>query len=59
MRAVNLASDPRPHDCKKLKGLDNLYLIRVGHYRIVYTIQDQQLLVLVVDVDHRKDINRP
>lgn len=41
-----LASEPRPLGVKKLKGEADLYRIRVGNYRVVYTIQDQQLLVL-------------
>jgi mRNA interferase RelE/StbE len=51
-----LRDDPRPRGCKKLKGEDNLWRIRVGDYRVVYTIKDDQLIVLVVRVAHRKDV---
>jgi mRNA interferase RelE/StbE len=57
-RIDSLAHDPRPDDCKKLRGNRNppLYRIRSGNYRIVYVIQDKLLIILIVDVDHRKDI---
>ena len=54
-----LADDPRPSGCIKLEGEENLYRIRVGEYRSVYTIQDETLIVLVVRVAHRKDVYRP
>lgn len=53
-----LVEDPRPEGCKKLKG--NLtpirYRIRAGNYRVIYSIQDEMLLILVVEVGHRKDV---
>ncbi len=50
-----LAENPRPQGCKKLKGYAGAYRIRVGDYRVVYTIQDDILVVMVVAVRHRKD----
>jgi mRNA interferase RelE/StbE len=50
-----LAENPRPPKAKKLKGLDELYRVRVGNYRIVYTIEDKKLIILVVRIAHRKD----
>ena len=50
-----LGSNPRPRGCLKLKGDDELWRIRVGDYRILYTIQDDILTVMVVRVSHRKD----
>lgn len=57
-RLDQLAENPRPEDCKKLKGNHNSskYRIRSGKYRIVYMIQDNVLIVVIVDIDHRKDI---
>jgi mRNA interferase RelE/StbE len=52
-----LADDPRPTGSQKLTGLE-LYRIRQGQYRIVYSIQDNELLVHVVKVGHRKDVYR-
>lgn len=53
-----LAVNPRPPVAVKLEGADNLYRIRKGDYRILYQIQDQILLVLVVKIGHRKDVYR-
>jgi mRNA interferase RelE/StbE len=57
-RLDGLTSDPRPHGCEKLAGLDDLYRIRVGEYRIVYQVSDQVLLILVVTIGHRGDVYR-
>jgi mRNA interferase RelE/StbE len=51
-----LADVPRPDGVVKLAGEDNLYRIRVGNYRIIYSIQDNQLLVLVLKIGHRRDV---
>ncbi|MDZ4845527.1 MAG: type II toxin-antitoxin system RelE/ParE family toxin [Chitinophagales bacterium] len=51
----NLADNPRPSGCKKLKGRDG-YRIRVADYRILYDIFDNMLVVDVINVGHRKDI---
>jgi len=53
-----LAQNPRLQGCKKLQGYKELYRIRSGNYRIVYTIREKMLLVFVVRVAHRKDIYR-
>ena len=53
-----LANNPRPPGCLKLSGSDSLWRIRVGDYRIVYQIQDDALLVLVVNLGHRREIYR-
>ena len=51
----NLADNPRPPGCKKLKGRDG-YRIRAGDYRIIYNIFDKTLTIDVVNLGHRKDI---
>jgi mRNA interferase RelE/StbE len=56
-RLVALASNPRPVGSIKLTGED-AYRIRVGDYRIIYTIHDNRLVVLVIDVGHRGDVYR-
>jgi len=50
-----LSENPRPEGCKKLSG-DEKYRIRVGVYRILYSIEDDILTLYVVKVAHRKDI---
>jgi mRNA interferase RelE/StbE len=52
-----LSEDPRPAASKKLTGSED-WRIRVGAYRIVYRIQDQPLLVLVLRIAHRRDVYR-
>lgn len=53
-----LAADPRPPGARALRGRDALR-IRVGDYRIIYTVQDDRLLVVVVTLGHRRDVARP
>jgi mRNA interferase RelE/StbE len=53
-----LTTNPRPNGVKKLSGVDNLYRLRVGDYRIVYALNDEQLLVLVVKIAHRREVYR-
>jgi len=52
-RIRTLAEDPRPPGCVKLSGADK-YRIRHGTYRILYRIEDDRLIVVVVRVAHRK-----
>ena len=56
-RIEALAADPRPPGCEKLTGQQR-YRLRQGRYRILYSIQDDELTVWVVKVGHRKDIYR-
>jgi mRNA interferase RelE/StbE len=53
-----LAAEPRPVGCEKLVGVGDRYRIRVGRYRVVYALTDEELLVIVVRVAHRKDVYR-
>jgi mRNA interferase RelE/StbE len=55
-RLENLGSNPRPAGCKKLKGGDREWRIRVGDYRAVYTIDDTKLLVEVTRIRHRSEV---
>jgi mRNA interferase RelE/StbE len=55
-RLENLADNPRPPGCKKLQGGDKEWRIRVGDYRVVYTIDDAKLLVEVTRTRHRSDV---
>jgi mRNA interferase RelE/StbE len=52
-----LANNPRPAGYKKLKGeQDELYRIRIGDYRVIYSIENQIKIVDVRRIGHRKDI---
>ena len=54
-----LASNPRPVGVKKLKdSREDLYRIRVGDYRVVYSIEDKIQVVDIRQIGHRKDIYR-
>ena len=53
-----LAENPRPHGCSKIKGVKNTYRIRVGDYRVLYEIRDKVLVVLVVEIGHRRGVYR-
>lgn len=52
----DLSHNPRPIGIKKLSGIENLYRIRVGDFRIIYSIDDKILLILVVKIGDRKEI---
>lgn len=53
-----LAENPSPDGVVKLKGSENEYRIRIGDYRVRYEIEDDNLIVLVLDCRHRRDIYR-
>jgi mRNA interferase RelE/StbE len=56
-RAVDaLAADPRPAGAKMITGAHGVLRIRVGDYRVLYTIDEGQLIVLVLDAGHRSEI---
>lgn len=52
----SLSDEPRPSGCKKLKQRQNQYRVRLGDYRIIYSIEDMSLIVRVIKVGHRRDI---
>ncbi|MDA8140617.1 MAG: type II toxin-antitoxin system RelE/ParE family toxin [Desulfobacteraceae bacterium] len=56
-RIEQLENVPRPMGCEKLTGHE-FYRIRQGNYRIIYSIQDNELTVWVIKVGHRKDVYR-
>ena len=56
-RISKLAEEPCPSGSEKISGQDK-YRVRQGRYRIFYTIEDQDLIVQVVKVGHRKDVYR-
>lgn len=54
----SLADTPRPHGSIKLEGSDNLYRIRKGNFRNIYSIEDEALIVTVIRVGNRRDVYR-
>lgn len=57
-RIDTLADAPRPSGCEKLAGQRDLYRVRVGTFRIIYRVDDDRLLVLIVHLGNRRDIYR-
>ncbi len=52
-----LARNPRPPASVALRGRDGMR-VRVGDYRVIYAVQDDVLLVIVITVGHRRDVYR-
>ena len=57
VRIKALVDEPRPMGSEKLSGQDR-YRVRQGVYRIVYEIQDEELVIIVVKVGHRREVYR-
>lgn len=58
IKIQNLAKNPRPNGCTKLKGSTDLFRIRHNNYRIIYSINSGQLTIMVIKIAHRKDVYR-
>jgi mRNA interferase RelE/StbE len=56
-RIDQIAEDPRA-DAVKLRGADDVWRARVGDYRILYLVQDERLIVLIIRIGHRRDVYR-
>ena len=56
-RIEKLATDPRPRGSEKISGL-NRFRVRQDSYRIIYSIQDDELTIWIVKIGHRRDIYR-
>ncbi|MGQ0810341.1 MAG: type II toxin-antitoxin system RelE family toxin [Nitrospiraceae bacterium] len=57
-RLNTLRDNPRPQGVKKLEGEDNLCRVREGDHRIIYTIRDEELIVLVLKIGDRTEVYR-
>jgi len=53
-----LAENPRPHGARKIEGEETAYRVRVGDYRIVYEVHDRALIVVVMNIGHRREVYR-
>ena len=53
-----LADDPLPRGARKLSGYDDVFRIRVGHYRILYSISSGKLVVIILKIGHRRGVYR-
>jgi len=58
-RAVLALTDqPRPRGARKLTGYDEVFRIRVGRFRVLYSVSDTRLVILVLKIGHRSDVYR-
>ena len=57
-RMLVLAEDPFPQGARKLTGYDDVYRVRVGRYRILYSVSRRRLVIVILKVGHRKDVYR-
>ena len=57
-KVKSLATQPRPSGSEKLAGRPNLYRVRQGNYRVIYSVDDEARVVDVVKVGHRRDVYR-
>ena len=59
LRAIqHLAADPYPPGTRKLRGYTDVYRIRIGTFRVIYSVESKRLLVIILKVGHRKNIYR-
>ena len=59
VRAIQaLAQNPFPAGCRRLTGYDDVFRIRVGPYRVLYSVNAGALIVIVLKVGHRKNVYR-
>ena len=53
-----LGQAPRPPRTRRIKGGPDLWRVRVGDYRIIYAIEDDKLLIVVIRIGHRREVYR-
>ena len=57
-RIRDLAADPHPRGARKLQGYADVFRIRVGTYRVLYSVESDRLVIVVLKVGQRKDVYR-
>ena len=59
LRAIrNLSEEPYPRGTRKLQGYDDVYRIRVGSYRVLYSVESARVTIIVLKIGQRKDVYR-
>ena len=53
---IALAADPHPQGSRKLTGYEDVFRIRVGQYRVLYSVSGKKLIIIVLKIGHRKDV---
>ena len=57
-KTLSLENNPRPQQSKKMRGADNEYRLRIGDYRVFYTIDDTKKEITICHVTHRREAYR-
>ncbi len=55
---VALGQEPFPRGVRKLTGYDDVYRLRVGRYRVLSSVEESRLVIIILKVGHRKDVYR-
>jgi len=55
---VALGREPSPRGVRKLTGYDDVYRLRVGRYRVLYSFEERRLVIVILKIGHRKDVYR-
>lgn len=55
---VALADEPHPRGSRKLSGYNDVFRIRVGRYRVIYSVSGNRLIVIILKIGHRKNVDR-
>jgi mRNA interferase RelE/StbE len=55
---VALADEPHPRGSRKLSGYNDVFRIRVGRYRVIYSVSGNRLIVIILKIGHRKNVYR-
>ena len=55
---AGLSIDPKPRGCRKLRGYDDVFRIMVGTFRVIYSIKEAKIVVIILKVGHRRDVYR-
>ena len=59
LRAIQaLSKEPRPPGTRKLRGYADVFRVRIGTYRIIYSLEQDRLLIIILKVGHRRDVYR-
>jgi mRNA interferase RelE/StbE len=53
-----LADEPFPRGSRKLSGYEDVFRIRAGHYRILYSVASGKLVIIILKIEHRRDVDR-
>lgn len=53
-----LADEPRPRGSRKLTGYDDVFRVRVGRYRVLYSVSDRKLTIIILKLGHRREVYR-